>query len=116
MARLFESGNRVGRGGEVTVNASIYEQESGDLRPAEVQISISACVGGVQPNFTLYVGEPAGLFNLAEQFKAAGVALSYAKKFEAKCGRINDGHACTMPAGSKCPDCGLSCHSIGGGD
>ncbi len=29
-----------------------------------------------------------------------------------QCGRINSGHACTMPAGSKCPDCGPSCHDV----
>jgi hypothetical protein len=28
------------------------------------------------------------------------------------CGRINSGHVCTMPAGSSCPDCGPSCHSV----
>ncbi len=29
-----------------------------------------------------------------------------------QCGRINNGHTCTMPAGSSCPDCGPSCHSV----
>lgn len=32
------------------------------------------------------------------------------------CGKINDGNACTMPAGSTCPDCGPSCHSVPEGE
>lgn len=51
-------------------------------------------------------------------FRAGGesLALDYAERFVEKCGRINDGYECTMPAGSKCPDCGQSCHQLGEGD
>lgn len=33
------------------------------------------------------------------------------------CGNVNDGHACTMPKGSECPDCcGIRGETIGDGD
>lgn len=33
------------------------------------------------------------------------------------CGKINNGHACTMPKGSECPDCcGIRGETIGDGD
>ncbi len=40
---------------------------------------------------------------------AAKTSIAHAR---GQCGRINNGHTCTMPAGSSCPDCGPSCHSV----
>ncbi len=28
------------------------------------------------------------------------------------CGKVNSGYICDMPAGSKCPDCGLALHDF----
>jgi hypothetical protein len=34
------------------------------------------------------------------------------RKSVAICGRVSNGSACTMAAGSKCPDCGLALHDF----
>lgn len=49
---------------------------------------------------------------VAESARAATLAAVYKLRRHETCGRKNNGHPCTMPAGSSCPDCGPSCHSM----
>lgn len=46
---------------------------------------------------------------VAKAVKTISAAIASVKD---QCGRVNSGHACTMPAGSKCQDCGPGCQSV----
>lgn len=83
--RVFDRASKLGEDREVDITTAIYDRHLSEVgKKPEVQVSISACVNGVQPSFTFYMLDEAQLFELAEQFKAAGVALAYAKKYAAK--------------------------------
>lgn len=59
------------------------------------------------------MGDPCRLIEVKAELAAANVQAQEAiASVKDQCGRVNSGHACTMPAGSKCPDCGPGCHSV----
>ena len=84
MERIFERRSRL-VSEQVSFSASIYWREEGDERPQAVQVCFDlAGVAGVQSGMTFYVDDPVELHALAEQFKHAAVALTYAKKYDEK--------------------------------
>lgn len=53
--------------------------------------------------------------DFAVRAKASGVYarhLAVAGDKAVPCGKVNSGHPCSMPAGSRCPDCGLALHDL----
>jgi len=85
--RVFERESKVGRDGKVRLSTVIFDNHLTEPgRPADVQVSLSCCINSVQPSFTFYESDELRLFELAEQFRAVGMALVYAKKYEAKGG------------------------------
>ena len=84
MERVFERRYRLVNE-QVSFSASIYEREEGDESPQAVQVCFYLDgVVGVQSGMTFYVADPVELHALAEQFKHAAVALTYAKKYDEK--------------------------------